>query len=136
MKEGENPLSYASEDELLTEEVGEKIVDVQVIQDRADVLDGATHRQYMDTSEGIIIVTERSQYGFFKENIWFDETMYIWQGQNVLDKIEGLQSHRDIFGYPYNAKVERFLLSLKTGVEQKLGEVEEHGVAGKEEANS
>lgn len=73
---------------------------------------------------------------FFKDSIWFDETMYIWQGQNVLDKIEDLQSHWNIFGYPYNAKVERFLVSLKTGVEQKLGEVEEHGVAGKEEANN
>ena len=42
----------------------------------------------------------------------------------------------EYLGYPYNAKVERFLVSLKTGVEQKLGEVEEHGVAGKEEPNN
>ena len=136
LKEGENPLGYANEEDLSTEEVGETIADVQIIRDRADVLDGTTHWQYMDTSEGIIIVTENAQYGFFKENIWFDETMLMYMDGKVLSKIPDLQSHWDIFGYPYNAKVERFLLSLKTWVEQKLGEAEERGEAGKEEANS
>lgn len=52
LKEGENPLGYANEEDLSTEEVGETIADVQIIRDRADVLDGTTHWQYMDTSEG------------------------------------------------------------------------------------
>lgn len=136
LKKGENPLRYAKGDRLSIETIGEKIVDIHVIRDHADVLDGDTHRQYMDTSEGIVIITEKTQYGFFKDSIHFDETLFIWEGDDVMERLQDLQPHWNIFGYPYNAKVERFLLSLKTGVEQKLGEVEEHGVAGKEEANN
>lgn len=136
LKDEENPFSYRSEDKLSTETVKEKILDIRIITDRAETFDGEAHSQYMDASEGIIIITDKQQYGFFKETVWFDETIFIWEGENVIDHLEDLKAHWDIFAYPINAKVERFLLSLKTGVEQKLGEAEERGEAGKEEANS
>ena len=64
VKDGQDPFDYASDDEFSTEEVMETVLDVQVIRDHAEVLNGETHRQYMDASEGIIIITDKQQYGF------------------------------------------------------------------------
>lgn len=66
VKDGQDHFDYASDDEFSTEEVMETVLDVQVIRDHAEVLNGETHRQYMDASEGIIIITDKQQYGFFQ----------------------------------------------------------------------
>lgn len=60
------------------------------------------------SSEGIIFVTDKTQYGFFKDNMWLDEHVVIIEDEeNALSKVESLKEHYDISGYPYNGKCKR-----------------------------
>lgn len=63
----ETPLSSRNEELLSTSFVNEKIEDVLLIQDQAKVFEGKTYCQQMDSTEGIIIVTEKCQYGFLRK---------------------------------------------------------------------
>lgn len=130
----ENPLSSRNEELLSTSFVNEKIEDVLLIQDQAKVFEGKTYCQQMDSTEGIIIVTEKCQYGFFKENMWLDSEMMVWVGDNVIGKIKNLKDHFDIFGYPFNAKCTRFVVSLKDGTKKQIETAEEIGELPTEES--
>lgn len=130
----ENPLGSRTDDELSTYIINEKIEDVLLVQDRAKVFEGKEYCQQMDSTEGIVIVTDRCQYGFFKENMWLDSEMMVWAGDDVVSKIKSLKEHFDIFGQPFNAKCKRCIVSLMDGIEKEIETAEEIGEMVAEES--
>lgn len=104
-----------------------------MLRDTANVFKGDKHWQNIDSSEGIIFVTEKRQLGFFKDTMWLDSTVNIYEGKNVVEMAEGLKKHFDIFGWPFRAKCEWFLISLNDGSEKELDTAEEIGEKIEEE---
>ena len=122
-----NPFENSKESKLIVITLDEKVVDTLLLRDTANVFKGDKRWQNIDSSEGIIFVTERRQLGFFKDTMWLDSTINIYEGKNVVEMAEGLKKHFDIFGWPFHAKCERFLVSLNDGSETKLETEEEIG---------
>lgn len=133
LPDGENPFARRSSEEIITDGIGEKITDILIIQDEATVFDGEKYLQKMESSGGIILVMDKAQYGFFKENMWLDEELVLYKGRNAMDGIESLKDHFDIFGYPFRAKCKRVVLSLKDGTEREVERAEEIGERPEEE---
>lgn len=106
---------------LITSSVGEKIEDLLLVQDHVTVLNEGNFYQKWDSTEGIIIKTSSKQYAFYKDNTSLDENVNIYKGQNVLSKLEVLEKHWDIFGKPFDASIERKLVSLSKNEEMLLG---------------
>ena len=106
---------------LIISSVEEKIEDILLIQDHVTVLNEGEFYQKWDSTEGIIIKTNSKHYAFYKDNTSWDETVDIYKGQSVLNKLESLEKHWDIFGKPCDAVAERKLISLSTGEEKLLG---------------
>lgn len=127
LKQNEDPLNYQSEAETSITFINETILNILLIQDKADVFENNKYIHQMNSTEGIIIVTNKKQYGFYKENMWLDSEMLIWEGNNVVDKMEKLKDHFAIFGQPYNTKCKRYVISLKDGIEK---EIEQANVVG------
>lgn len=128
LNENDEPFKTWSEDSTETQFINEKIKNILIIQDDCDVYKGDVYCQHIKSSEGIIIVTEKSHYGFFKDNVWLDEQVIIAKDEtNVLNKAEGLKDHYDIFGHPFNGKCERSVISLKDGTVRQIETAEEVG---------
>lgn len=133
LRDDVNPFENSKESKLIVITLDVKVVDILLLRDTANVFKGDKHWQNIDSSEGIIFVTEKRQLGFFKDNMWLDEEINIHEGKNVVEMAEGLKKHFDIFGWPFRAKCERFLVSLSDGDEKKLDTAEEIGEKIEEE---
>lgn len=130
----DDPFKTWSNDSTETQTIKEKIVNVVIVQDDCDVYKGDVFCQHIKSSEGIIIVTEKSQYSFFKDNMWLDEHVVIAKDENnVLSKAESLKEHYDIFGYPFNGKCQRSVISLKEGTIKVVETAEEVGEVAEED---
>ena len=106
---------------LIISTVNEKIEDVLLIQDHVNVLNEGSFYQKWDSTEGIILKTSTKQYAFYKDNISLDENVNIYKGQDVLSKLETLEKHWDVFGKPFDASIERELVSLSKNEKTLLG---------------
>lgn len=73
--------------------VNEKITDVWIIQDEAEILKSGGHYQNWKSTEGIVIETEARQYAFYKANVWFNETILVYKGHDVISKLEPIEKH-------------------------------------------
>lgn len=134
LSEDDNPFKTWPEDSTEIKIINEMIEDILIVQDDCNVYNGDSYCQHIKSSEGIIFVTNKAQYGFFKDNMWLDEHVVIIKDkENALSKAENLKEHYDIFGYPYNGKCKRSLISLKDGVIKEVDTVEEAGEIAKEE---
>lgn len=134
LNEDDDPFKTWSEDSTETQIINERIEDVLIVQDDADVYNGDVYCQHIKSSEGIIFVTDKAQYGFFKDTMWLDEHVVIIKDkENALSKAENLKEHYDIFGYPYHGKCKRSLISLKSKITKEIDAVEEAGEIIKEE---
>lgn len=122
----EDPFKTWSNLATMTQLVNEKINDVLIIQDDGDIYENETFFQHMTSSEGIIFITEKTQYGFFKDNMYLDEEIAIIKSKkDALSKAEKLKDHYNIFGYPFSGKCKRSVLSLKDGTTTVVDAVEE-----------
>lgn len=128
LDEGDNPFKTWSEDSTEIQVVNEKIEDILIVQDDCDVYKGDIYCQHIKSSEGIIFATGKAQYGFFKDTMWLDESVVLINDENdVLSKAECLKEHYDIFGYPFNGKCKRSVISLKNGTVKEIETAEEIG---------
>ena len=124
----DNPFKTWAKDSTETQLINERIEDILIVQDDCDVYKGNVYCQHIKSSEGIIFVTSKAQYSFFKDNMWLDEHVVIIKDkENVLSKAESLKEHYNIFGYPYNGKCKRSLISLKDGAIKTIDIIEEAG---------
>ncbi len=134
LNEGDNPFKTWSEGATETQIINERIEDILIVQDDGDVYKGDVYSQHIKSSEGIIFITDKAQYGFFKDTMWLDEHVVIIKDKNnALSKAESLKEHYDIFGFPFNGKCKRSLISLKDGTIKEVDSVEEAGEIVKEE---
>ncbi len=128
LNQDEDPFKAWPENSIQTEAVGETIEDVLIVQDDGDIYKNDVYYCHMKSSEGIIIHTNKAQYGFFKDNIYLDECLVIAKDANdVLSKAESLKEHYDIFGYPFSGQCKRSLISLKSGAISEIATAEETG---------
>lgn len=134
LNEGDNPFKTWSEDATETQVINERIKDILIVQDDGDVYKGDVYCQHIKSSEGIIFITDKAQYGFFKDTMWLDEHVVIIKDKdNAIGKAESLKEHYDIFGFPFNGKCKRSLISLKDGTIKEVDAVTEDGEIAKEE---
>lgn len=134
LNKNDNPFKTWPDDSTETQIINERIEDILIVQDDADVYKGDVYCQHIKSSEGIIFVTDKAQYSFFKDNMWLDEhVMIVKDKENALSKAENLKEHYDIFGYPFNGKCKRSLISLKNKSVKEIDAVEEAGEIVKEE---
>ena len=134
LNRNENPFKTWPEDSTETQIINERIEDVLIVQDDGDVYKKDVYCQHIKSSEGIIFVTDKAQYGFFKDTMWLDENVVIIKDENdVLSKAERLKEHYDIFGYPFHGKCKRSLISLRDGTTKEVDSVEEEGEIIKED---
>jgi|GEM_PF-4925522 len=92
-----------------------RILDVWLVQDDLEILKSGAHFQSWASTEGIVLVTDVRQYGFYKNSTWMGEILLVYKGQDVLTKLEPLSKHWDIFGRPMDAVVRRNVVSLSKG---------------------
>ena len=52
-------------------------------------------------------MTKKRQYAFYKANTWFNETILLYKGHDVLSKPELMASHWKIFGKTFDAKCKK-----------------------------
>ncbi len=136
LNEGDNPFKTWLDDSTETQIINEKIEDILIIQDDGDIYKNNVYCQHIKSSEGIIFITDKAQYGFFKDTMWLDEhVVIIKDNANVLNKVEGLKDHYDIFGHPFSGKCKRSLISLKDMTAKVIDAVEEVGEIVNEEDN-
>lgn len=130
----DNPFSGWSENSTEIQLINERIEDVLIVQDDGDIYKDDIYYQHMTSSEGIIFITNKAQYGFFKENMYLDEEVEFFKDEkDVLSKAKSLKEHYDIFGYPFSGKCKRSLISLKNKSVKEIDTVEEAGEIVKEE---
>ncbi len=128
LNEEDNPFITWSKDSTEIEIINERIEDILIVQDEADVYNDDVYCQHIKSSEGIIFVTDKAQYGFFKDTMWLDEHVVIIKDkENALSKAESLKEHYNIFGYPFSGKCKRSLISLKENSTKVLDTAEEEG---------
>lgn len=133
MDDDENPFETWPENATTTQSVNESITNILVVQDDCDAYENGTFLQHLTSSEGIIFVTDKVQYGFFKDNMWLDEEVeIIIDEKDVLSKAEILKDHYKIFGYPFSGKCKRSIISLKDGVINVVDTAEEIPTNSKE----
>lgn len=133
MDDDENPFETWPENATTTQSVNESITNILVVQDDCDAYENGTFLQHLTSSEGIIFVTDKVQYGFFKDNMWLDEEVeIIIDEKDVLSKAEILKDHYKIFGYPFSGKCKRSIISLKDGVLNVVDTAEEIPTNSKE----
>lgn len=134
LKESDNPFKTWPEDSTETRAVDERIEDILIVQDDCDVYKDDVFCQHIKSSEGIIFVVNKAQYGFFKDTMWLDECVVIIKDdKDALSKAESLKEHYDIFGYPFNGKCRRSVISLKEGTIKVVETAEEVGEVAEED---
>ncbi len=124
----ENPFKTWPENATETHLINEKIENILIVQDDGDIYKDGIYFQHMTSSDGIIFVTNKAQYGFFKENMYLDEEVEFFKDEkDVLSKAKSLKEHYNIFGYPFSGKCNRSIISLKDGTIKKIDSAEEEG---------
>lgn len=128
LNEDDNSFKTWPDDSTETQIINGRILDVLIVQDDGEVYENDEYCQHIKSSEGIIFITDKAQYGFFKDNMWLDEEVVIVKDkENALSKAESLKEHYDIFGYPFNGKCKRSIISLRDGTIKEVDSAEEVG---------
>ncbi len=102
--------------------VNENIIDILLVHDEVLVLKSDEPYEEILSTEGVVFVTDKRQYAFYKENTWFDETTLEYKGHDVLSKLEKIKKHWDVFAKPYDGKIKRKLIHLASGKEEVIEE--------------
>ena len=103
--------------------VDEVMTDVILVQDEVLVYKSSLPYETILSTEGVIFVTEKRQYGFYKENTWLNETLLEFKGHDVLSKLEEAKKHWDVFAKPYDGHIKRRIVHLLSNEEEIIEEV-------------
>lgn len=109
-------------DEMVEFPVNEQVTDIILVQDGVLVFKSNTPYEEIRSTEGVIFVTNKRQYAFYKENTWLNETTLEFKGHNVLSKLEAIKDHWDVFAKPYDGTVKRKLIYLASEKEEIINE--------------
>ena len=102
--------------------VDEIVTDITLVQDEVLVYRSSLPYETVLSTEGVIFVTEKRQYGFYKENTWLNETVLELKGYDVLSKLEGVKKHWDVFAKPYDGHIKRRIVHLLSNEEEATEE--------------
>ncbi len=102
--------------------INENVIDIILVHD--DVLVYKSDEPYEEilSTEGVIFVTDKRQYAFYKDTTWLNEITLEYKGHAVLSKLENIKKHWDVFAKPYDGKIKRKLIYLASGKEEVIEE--------------
>ena len=98
--------------------VNETILDIILVQDEILVSKNKAPHENITSTEGVVLVTDKRQYAFYKENTWLDETVLEFKGHEVLSKIQPIEIHWNVFAKPYDGFITRKLIYLSANKEE------------------
>ncbi len=103
--------------------VNELVKDIILIHDEIVVYKDGVQYENIVSTEGIIFVTDKNQYAFYKDNASFDEFIDEFKGDGVLSKLVSLQKHWEVFAKPYDGECTRSYIYLASGEKKFVDKV-------------
>lgn len=95
--------------------VNEKVTNILLIEDDAKVIRWKRIIEKIYGTEGVIFITDKNQYGFFKDSVDRMEITNVLKGDELKTKIEPLKKHWNRFAKPFDGDCVRKLIDLKEG---------------------
>ncbi len=102
--------------------VNETVIDILLVHDEVLVLKSDEPYEEILSTEGVVFVTDKRQYAFYKETTWLNEITLEYKGHDVLSKLEKIKKHWDVFAKPYDGKIKRKVIHLASGKEEVIEE--------------
>ncbi len=120
--------SFCNYDGILYEQltkylVNELVKDIILIHDEIVVYKDGVQYENIVSTEGVIFVTDKNQYAFYKDNASFDEFIDEFKGDDVLSKLVSLQKHWEVFAKPYDGECTRSYIYLASGEKKFVDKV-------------
>ena len=100
--------------------VNEKVKNIFLIEDDAKVIRWKRVIEKIYGTEGVIFITDKNQYGFFKDSVDRMEITNVLKGDELKTKIEPLKKHWNRFAKPFDGDCVRKLIDLKEGTTKIL----------------
>ncbi|MDD7036815.1 MAG: hypothetical protein PUI77_02870 [Mollicutes bacterium] len=100
--------------------VNEKVTNILLIEDDAKVIRWKRVIEKIYGTEGVIFITDKNQYGFFKNSVDRMEIINVLKGDELKTKIEPLKKHWNRFAKPFDGDCVRKLIDLKEGTTKIL----------------
>ena len=100
--------------------VNEKVKNIFLIEDDAKVIRWKRVIEKIYGTEGVIFITDKNQYGFFKDSVDRMEIINVLKGDELKTKIEPLKKHWNRFAKPFDGDCVRKLIDLKEGTTKIL----------------
>ena len=100
--------------------VNEKVTNILLIEDDAKVIRWKRVIEKIYGTEGVIFITDKNQYGFFKDSVDRMEIINVLKGYELKTKIEPLRKHWNRFAKPFDGDCVRKLIDLKEGTTKIL----------------
>lgn len=98
----------------------EKVTNILLIEDDAKVIRWKRVIEKIYGTEGVIFITDKNQYGFFKDSVDMMEIINVLKGDELKTKIEPLKKHWNRFAKPFDGDCVRKLIDLKEGTTKIL----------------
>lgn len=100
--------------------VNEKVKNILLIEDDAKVIRWKRVIEKIYGTEGVIFLTDKNQYGFFKDSVDRMEIINVLKGDELKTKVVPLQEHWNRFAKPFDGDCVRKLIDLKEGTTKIL----------------
>lgn len=100
--------------------INEKVTNILLIEDDAKVIRWKRVIEKIYGTEGVIFITDKNQYGFFKDSVDRMEIINVLKGYELKTKIEPLKKHWNRFAKPFDGDCVRKLIDLKEGTTKIL----------------
>ena len=100
--------------------VNEKVTNILLIEDDAKVIRWKRVIEKIYGTEGVIFITDKNQYGFFKDSVDRMEIINVLKGDELKTKVVPLQEHWNRFAKPFDGDCVRKLIDLKEGTTKIL----------------
>lgn len=100
--------------------INEKVTNILLIEDDAKVIRWKRVIEKIYGTEGVIFITDKNQYGFFKDSVDRMEMVNILKGDELKTKAVPLKEHWNPFAKPFDGDCVRKLIDLKEGTTKIL----------------
>ena len=100
--------------------VNEKVKNIFLIEDDAKVIRWKRVIEKIYGTEGVIFITDKNQYGFFKDSVDRMEITNVLKGYELKTKREPVMKHWNRFAKPFDGDCVRKLIDLKEGTTKIL----------------
>ena len=100
--------------------VNEKVKNILLIEDDAKVIRWKRVIEKIYGTEGVIFITDKNQYGFFKDSVDRMEIINVLKGDELKTKVVPLKEHWNRFAKPFDGDCVRKLIDLKEGTTKIL----------------